>query len=169
MCEETDHMLHILQGYIRNFADRDGKVWQGGGGRNPPPDAPHLVATTPEIENLRPKSPPQKNQQQQTSFISQVASSSSNKRATGNSPGQQNQIGPTLTPSPPNIGLNQEVSSLNVQGGMPWGTPLGIKSIETGNMMTDDKIFESYGVNISCAQVSGEHADFDSQRTLNLM
>uniref|UniRef100_A0A0A9FNL8 Uncharacterized protein n=1 Tax=Arundo donax TaxID=35708 RepID=A0A0A9FNL8_ARUDO len=41
--------------YSKNFADRDGKVWQGGGGRNPAPDAPHLVVTTPEIESLRPK------------------------------------------------------------------------------------------------------------------
>nr|CAB3502022.1 unnamed protein product [Digitaria exilis] len=49
------------EAYIRNFADKDGKVWQGGGGRNPPPEAPHLVLTTPEIEGLRPKSPPAKN------------------------------------------------------------------------------------------------------------
>ncbi|KAL6901846.1 hypothetical protein ACP4OV_004722 [Aristida adscensionis] len=49
------------EAYIKNFADKDGKVWQGGGGRNPPPEAPHLVVTTPEIESLRPKSPPQKN------------------------------------------------------------------------------------------------------------
>uniref|UniRef100_A0A0E0MUE0 Methyltransferase-like protein 1 n=2 Tax=Oryza rufipogon TaxID=4529 RepID=A0A0E0MUE0_ORYRU len=49
------------EAYIKNFADKDGKVWQGGGGRNPPPEAPHLVVTTPEIEGLRPKSPPQKN------------------------------------------------------------------------------------------------------------
>ncbi|WVZ56017.1 hypothetical protein U9M48_006604 [Paspalum notatum var. saurae] len=49
------------EAYIRNFADKDGKVWQGGGGRNPPPEAPHLVVTTPEIESLRPKSPPAKN------------------------------------------------------------------------------------------------------------
>ncbi|XAR53637.1 mRNA (2'-O-methyladenosine-N(6)-)-methyltransferase [Bertholletia excelsa] len=51
-----------VKAYIRNFADKDGKVWQGGG-RNPPPKAPHLVLTTPEIEALRPKSP-MKNQQQ---------------------------------------------------------------------------------------------------------
>ncbi|CAL5404497.1 unnamed protein product [Camellia sinensis] len=51
------------EGFIQNFADKDGKVWQGGGGRNPPPEAPHLVLTTPEIEALRPKSP-MKNQQQ---------------------------------------------------------------------------------------------------------
>ncbi|PUZ42844.1 hypothetical protein GQ55_9G614500 [Panicum hallii var. hallii] len=49
------------EAYIKNFADKDGKVWQGGGGRNPPPEAPHLVVTTPEIESLRPKSPPAKN------------------------------------------------------------------------------------------------------------
>ncbi|XP_015688185.1 N6-adenosine-methyltransferase non-catalytic subunit MTB [Oryza brachyantha] len=49
------------ESYVKNFADKDGKVWQGGGGRNPPPEAPHLVVTTPEIEGLRPKSPPQKN------------------------------------------------------------------------------------------------------------
>jgi len=63
----TQILLHDLyyrflsQAYIRNFADKDGKVWQGGGGRNPPPEAPHLVVTTPEIESLRPKSPPAKN------------------------------------------------------------------------------------------------------------
>jgi hypothetical protein len=54
-------MISLLQAYVRNFADKDGKVWQGGGGRNPPPEAPHLVVTTPEIESLRPKSPPAKN------------------------------------------------------------------------------------------------------------
>lgn len=71
---------------MRNFADKEGKVWQGGGGRNPPPDAPHLVVTTPDIESLRPKSP-MKNQQQQ-SYPPSLASSanSANRRATGNSP-----------------------------------------------------------------------------------
>ncbi|TVU48376.1 hypothetical protein EJB05_08010 [Eragrostis curvula] len=49
------------EAYVKNFADKDGKVWQGGNGRNPPPEAPHLVVTTPEIEGLRPKSPPHKN------------------------------------------------------------------------------------------------------------
>ncbi|XP_062216791.1 N6-adenosine-methyltransferase non-catalytic subunit MTB-like [Phragmites australis] len=49
------------EAYIKSFSDKDGKVWQGGGGRNPPPEAPHLVVTTPEIESLRPKSPPAKN------------------------------------------------------------------------------------------------------------
>ncbi|KAJ4804662.1 N6-adenosine-methyltransferase subunit METTL14 [Rhynchospora pubera] len=50
------------EAHIKNFSDKDGKVWQGGGGRNPPPEAAHLVVTTPEIEALQPKSPPQKNQ-----------------------------------------------------------------------------------------------------------
>ena len=54
-------MISLSQAYIKNFADKDSKVWQGGGGRNPPPEAPHLVVTTPEIESLRPKSPPAKN------------------------------------------------------------------------------------------------------------
>lgn len=33
----------------KSFADKDGKIWVGVGGRNPPPEAPHLVVTTPEI------------------------------------------------------------------------------------------------------------------------
>ncbi|WVZ55477.1 hypothetical protein U9M48_006131 [Paspalum notatum var. saurae] len=49
------------EAYIRIFADKDGRAWQGGGGRNPPSEAPHHVVTTPEIEILRPKSPPGKN------------------------------------------------------------------------------------------------------------
>ncbi|KAL5230173.1 hypothetical protein ABZP36_028949 [Zizania latifolia] len=69
---------------IKNFMDRDGKIWQGGGGRNPPPDAPHLVVTTPEIESLRPMSPPQKNHQQQ-SMPPMGSSSSTNRRSIVNS------------------------------------------------------------------------------------
>ncbi|KAG0596424.1 hypothetical protein M758_UG252900 [Ceratodon purpureus] len=45
------------QTYAKNFADTEGKVWQGGRG-NAAIDALHLVGTTPEIEALRPKSPP---------------------------------------------------------------------------------------------------------------
>lgn len=90
-----------FQAYIRNFADKDGKVWQGGGGRNPPPEAPHLVVTTPDIEALRPKSP-MKNQQQQSVSISLTAANSSNRRQAGNSP--QN---------PSTFSLNQEASSAN--------------------------------------------------------
>ncbi|KAG0574220.1 hypothetical protein KC19_VG244900 [Ceratodon purpureus] len=51
------------QTYAKNFADTEGKVWQGGRG-NPAIDAPHLVGTTPEIEALRPKSPPPRPQAQ---------------------------------------------------------------------------------------------------------
>ncbi|KAF9592551.1 hypothetical protein IFM89_015572 [Coptis chinensis] len=76
------------EGYIRNFCDKDGKVWQGGGGRNPPPKAPHLVLmTTPDIEGLRPKSPIQKNQQQPlSSSLSQTTVTSVNKRLAATSP-----------------------------------------------------------------------------------
>ncbi|KAH7854517.1 hypothetical protein Vadar_014709 [Vaccinium darrowii] len=50
---------------------KDGKVWQGRGGRNPPPEAPHPVVTTPEIEALRPRSPlKNQHQLQQLSSIS---------------------------------------------------------------------------------------------------
>ncbi|KAI8539792.1 hypothetical protein RHMOL_Rhmol09G0210500 [Rhododendron molle] len=57
------------EAYIRNFADEEGKVWPGG--RNPPPEAPHLVLTTPDIEALRPKSPMKNHQQmQQSTFTS---------------------------------------------------------------------------------------------------
>ncbi|KAF5732376.1 hypothetical protein HS088_TW18G01070 [Tripterygium wilfordii] len=84
------------EAYIKNFADMDGKVWQGEAGRNPPPEAPHLVLTTPEIESLRPKSP-MKNQQQQSTAITLTTPS---RRADGNSP--QN---------PGALSLNQEASS----------------------------------------------------------
>uniref|UniRef100_A0A6N2KC29 Methyltransferase-like protein 1 n=1 Tax=Salix viminalis TaxID=40686 RepID=A0A6N2KC29_SALVM len=71
------------EAYIRNFADKDGKVWQGGGGRNPPPEAPHLVVTTPDIEALRPKSP-MKNQQQSISISLTAANSSNGRPASAN-------------------------------------------------------------------------------------
>ncbi|XP_059626232.1 N6-adenosine-methyltransferase non-catalytic subunit MTB-like [Cornus florida] len=69
------------EGYVRNFADKDGKVWQGGGGRNPPPEAPHLVVTTYDIECLRPKSPmknQQQLQQQQSASISLTTANPAN-------------------------------------------------------------------------------------------
>ncbi|GAQ87453.1 Methyltransferase [Klebsormidium nitens] len=45
------------EAYIKSFSDKDGKVWAGGRGIPVPENAPHLVGSTPEIENLRPKSP----------------------------------------------------------------------------------------------------------------
>ncbi|KAL5223718.1 hypothetical protein ABZP36_010357 [Zizania latifolia] len=98
------------EAYIKNFLDRDGKIWQGGGGRNPPPDAPHLVVTTPEIEGLRPKSPPQKSQQQH-SMPPMGSSSSTNRRSVVNS--SQNVVTvigsetmmPTQWPSSPMAGF----------------------------------------------------------------
>ncbi|XP_077241939.1 N6-adenosine-methyltransferase non-catalytic subunit MTB-like [Tasmannia lanceolata] len=151
------------EAYVRNFSDKDGKVWQGGGGRNPPPEAPHLVVTTPEIESLRPKSPPQKNQQQQSTSLSQTMSSSTSKRH-GNSP--QN-------PTPiPGLGLNQEASGSNPPTPIPWTPSMGsLKGPEAG-MGADDKFYDGYGFNPSCGQVSGDHRDhleFEPQRAVNLL
>lgn len=86
------------QTYAKNFADSEGKVWQGGRG-NPAIDANHLVGTTPEIEALRPKSPPPRPQQAQPSgqgnagnSISQpsAGNSISKKASTGGGGGAQN-------------------------------------------------------------------------------
>eukprot|EP00268_Persea_americana_P032168 TRINITY_DN3155_c0_g4_i1.p1 TRINITY_DN3155_c0_g4~~TRINITY_DN3155_c0_g4_i1.p1 ORF type:complete len:1239 (-),score=333.64 TRINITY_DN3155_c0_g4_i1:179-3895(-) len=154
------------EAYVRNFSDKDGKVWQGGGGRNPPPDAPHLVLTTPEIESLRPKSPPQKNQQQQSSSLSLITpANSANKRPAVNSP--QNL---TVVPS---LGLNQEASGSNPPTPVPWASPMGgLKGPDAGNGVPDDKFLEgSYGVSVPCGQTSGDHLmDFDSHRAaVNLL
>lgn len=99
--------LGCWQTYAKNFADADGKVWQGGRG-NPAFDAPHLVGTTPEIEALRPKSPPPRPQQAQPSgqgnagtSMSQPSGGNSNskKTSTGQVGGLQNgQQPPALIP-----------------------------------------------------------------------
>ena len=47
--------LHA-QAYAAHFAGEDGRPHVSSNGR-PPPDAPHLLGTTEEIENLRPRSP----------------------------------------------------------------------------------------------------------------
>ncbi|XP_072953909.1 uncharacterized protein [Typha angustifolia] len=136
------------EAYIRNFADKDGKVWQGGGGRNPPPDAPHLVMTTPEIESLRPKSPPQKNQQQQSLPMS-TPGNSGNRRNSGNSP--QNSLATISSdPSTP----------------APWNSSpmMGFRVPEAGHGGFDERFLDSYGFNASGMQANGDHADFDSQR-----
>ncbi|KAL4575210.1 hypothetical protein LXL04_022052 [Taraxacum kok-saghyz] len=143
-------------GYIRNFADKDGKVWQGGGGRNPPPEAGHLVLTTPDIEALRPKSPMknqlqmQQQQQQQTNSISLTAGGSG-KRPTGNSP--VNNHG-----GPPGM-MNQEASGSNMSG--PWGPP------------PDERFFDNmYGYNGPFGPPmgsGGEYMDFEAHRAMNNM
>lgn len=154
----TGEFKHF-QAYCRSFADKDGKVWQGGGGRNPPPEAPHLVLTTPEIEALRPKSP-MKNQQQlqqQSSSIS-LTGNSSNRRPTGNSP-QHN--------STPN--MNQEASS-SIVIPSPWASPMeGFKGREGGLMPSDDRIFDMYSYNASFGPSNAEYLDYESQRAINML
>ncbi|KAK8344545.1 hypothetical protein V6Z12_A07G084800 [Gossypium hirsutum] len=146
------------EAYVRNFADKDGKVWQGGGGRNPPPDAPHLVKTTSDIEALRPKSPvknQQQMQQQQSTSIS-LTSNSANRRPAGNSP--QN---PTV------LGLNQEGSSSNPSTPAAWASPMeAFRGREGMNMSSDDRMFDIYGYG---SQANGEYLDFESHRPMNLM
>lgn len=135
-----------MQSYIKNFADRDGKVWQGGGGRNPPPDAPHLVVTTPEIESLRPKSP-QKNQQSMPTIGS---SNSTNRRSGANTP--QNVVtvvgSETMMPA-------------------PWAsTPIagfGMPEVGTGS---DSNPFDNYGFSAPFGRPSSDRMDFDSPRML---
>ncbi|KAL6219995.1 hypothetical protein ACLB2K_007753 [Fragaria x ananassa] len=147
------------EAYIRNFADKDGKVWQGGGGRNPPPEAPHLVVTTPDIEALRPKSP-MKNQQQmlhqQSASISLTSANSSNRRP-GNSP--QNPTG---------LSMNQEASSSNPSTPAPWAaSPMdGYNGREGSIMPSDDKIFDMYGYS---GQANGDYIDFEAHRHMNLL
>lgn len=143
-----------FQAYIKSFADKDGKVWQGGGGRNPPPEAPHLVMTTPEIELLRPKSP-MKNQQQSAS-ISVTPINSSGRRATGNSP--QN---------PSAFSSNQEASSSNPSTPAPWASPMeGFRGREMGNMPSDEKYFDMYSFS---GQANADYPDFETQRQMNLL
>ncbi|CAI9098759.1 OLC1v1035458C1 [Oldenlandia corymbosa var. corymbosa] len=146
------------EAYCRSFADKDGKVWQGGGGRNPPPEAPHLVLTTPDIEALRPKSP-MKNQQQlqpQSSSISLTTGNSSNRRPAGNSP-QNNS-----TPS-----MNQEASSSNIPNPRSWVSPMeGFKGREGGPMPPE--MFDMYGYNASFGP-NAEFLEYESQRAMNML
>lgn len=152
-------MLITLQAYVRNFADKDGKVWQGGGGRNPPPDAPHLVMTTSEIESLRPKSPPQKNQQQSTPLLQ--TGSSSNRRPSGNSP--QNPMNPSLS------GLNADFSGSEPATPAPWSSsPMVAYRGPDPEMMNVD-VYDAYGFNAASSHAFGDHIDFDSHRGPNLL
>ncbi|KAK2416519.1 N6-adenosine-methyltransferase non-catalytic subunit MTB [Trifolium repens] len=149
------------EAYVKNFGDKDGKVWLGGGGRNPPPEAPHLVVTTPDIEALRPKSPmknQQQMQQQQSVTISLTSGSGSNRRLTGNSP--QN-----LTA----LGVNQEASSSNPSTPAPWASsPMeSFKGREGSVLPSDDKVFDMYGFNGPPTPAS--YLDFESYRQMNML
>ncbi|RAL54966.1 hypothetical protein DM860_013662 [Cuscuta australis] len=166
--------------YVRNFADKDGKVWQGGGGRNPPPDTPHLVVTTPEIEALRPKSPmknqlqlQQQHQQQQqqaeaASLTLAAAVAAATKRPpSGNSPQNQN---------PPQSANQEASSSSNIlllpTPQSPWISPPlpteSFKGRENGQM-ADDTVIDVYGYNSSFGQqVNADFMDFESHRAMNM-
>jgi hypothetical protein len=54
-----DHLLCVRphQVYAGHFVDESGRPYISSNGR-PPQGAPHLLGTTKEIEDLRPKSPP---------------------------------------------------------------------------------------------------------------
>nr|QTZ19467.1 methyltransferase 1 [Bixa orellana] len=148
-----------VEAYVKSFADKDGKVWQGGGGRNPPPDAPHLVKTTPEIEALRPKSPiknQQQMQQQQSASISLTTANSSNRR-------------PGTPQNPGALGMNQEASGSNPSTPAPWASsPMegGFRGREGANMPPDDRMFDMYGY---AGQPNVDYLDFDSHRSMNLL
>ncbi|KAM0949612.1 putative mRNA (2'-O-methyladenosine-N(6)-)-methyltransferase [Dioscorea sansibarensis] len=145
------------ESYTRNFCDKEGKVWQGGGGRNPPPDAPHLVQTTPEIESLRPRSPPPKNQQQQPIPL-MSSTSSNNRRPTGNSP--QNPTVPLLS------GMNHDPSaSAEPLAPVPWAAPQmgGLRGAEFGHGSGDDRLFDGYGFNVPYVQPMGEHFEYEAR------
>lgn len=152
----------IFQAYIRNFADKDGKIWQGGGGRNPPPEAGHLVVTTPDIESLRPKSP-MKNQlqmqQQHSNSITLTSANSGNKRP-GNMPQMYN--GP---------GMSEEASnSFNNPPQMPWPPQMeGFRGGDVGVMGSEDKVFDMYGYNAPFVQPPGDYPDYESHRSMNML
>ncbi|XP_051184843.1 N6-adenosine-methyltransferase non-catalytic subunit MTB isoform X2 [Lolium perenne] len=105
------------EAYLKNITDRDGKVWQSNGGRNPPPDAPHLVVTTPEIESLRPKSPPHKNQQHQS--ISVPLGSSTNRRSGVSTPQNAVTVVGSETVMPPGWSSTPMAGFANA-GGRSW-------------------------------------------------
>ncbi|XP_057422841.1 N6-adenosine-methyltransferase non-catalytic subunit MTB [Lotus japonicus] len=157
--ELTSSNFH-KEAYVKSFADKDGKVWQGGGGRNPPPEAPHLVVTTPDIEALRPKSPmknQQQMQQQQSVSISLTSGSASNRRPAGNSP--QN---------PTALGASQDASSSNPSTSAPWASsPLeSFKGREGSVLPSDDKVPEMYGFH---AQPPPGYLDFEAFRQMNML
>ncbi|XP_010940560.2 N6-adenosine-methyltransferase non-catalytic subunit MTB isoform X2 [Elaeis guineensis] len=142
------------EAYIRNFAGKDGNVWQGGGGRNPPPDAPHLVQTTPDIESLRPKSPPPKSQQLQPIPL-MSGSNSNNRRCMGNSPQKSTPV--------PFSGFYQDVLGPDPANALPW-TPSQVgasKGPDGGYGRPDNGKFEGFRFD-ACVQASGDYHEFES-------
>ncbi|XP_020592588.1 methyltransferase-like protein 1 [Phalaenopsis equestris] len=147
------------EAYLKNFTDKDGKVWLGGGGRNPPPDAPHLVSTTPEIESLRPKSPPQKSQQPPPMPL---ITSSANRRPLGSSPQNPSLSSVTI--------LNQEAPT-SESGALapPWLSSMGgFRELESSHLGSSSDKYEGYGLNAAFGQIVGDHVEFDPQRSVNM-
>lgn len=107
----------LFQMYAKHFVDAEGKVWQGGRG-NPPVDAPHLVGTTPEIESLRPKSPPPRAQQQPPSQAANSIPQTAGGITTNKKPPSTSQVGSQNGPSATNLvsgqghGLHSQASSV---------------------------------------------------------
>ncbi|GAB2265173.1 hypothetical protein Dimus_000238 [Dionaea muscipula] len=156
------------EAYARNFTDKDGKIWQGGGGRNPPPEAPHLVVTTPDIESLRPKSPmknqQQLQQQQSSASISLTTATSGNKRPpAGNSPQRPNAA----------FSLSQEAAASDALG-PPWASPMdqALQGRDFGVVVHGDHIFDMYGGYNAPPPPppmlrNGQYLDFESQGGMN--
>ena len=100
-------------------------MWQGGRG-NPPVEAPHLIGTTPEIEALRPKSPPPRSQQQP--LQSQAANSASQpsaaatntKKAANASQGPTSHVSQSVTSSSVIV-----ISTTSPAQGPVWGGNTG--------------------------------------------
>lgn len=149
-----------MQAYVKDFCDKDGKVWQGGGGRNPPAGAQHLVVTTPEIEGLRPKSPPQKNQQQQNSItLTQTTTNLTNRRPMINS--QQNSG---------ILEIDQEVSSVNPLTSAQWASPMvSSKQPDTVVVVTEDKFFDNFGHDPLGGQANVDKINFGSRAATNML
>jgi N6-adenosine-specific RNA methylase IME4 len=145
--------------YVRNFADKDGKVWQGGGGRNPPPEAPHLVLTTPEIESLRPKSP-MRNQQQmqeQSTSISLTSGNSGRRPAINNNPMQN-----------PDAVIYQEASGSNMSTPAPWSMDGGGLRVREGSVVGPDE--RGFHTHVFGGQPNGgDYIDFEAHRSMNML
>ncbi|KAL3700933.1 hypothetical protein R1sor_018955 [Riccia sorocarpa] len=153
------------QMYAKHFVDAEGKVWQGGRG-NPPVDAPHLVGTTPEIEALRPKSPPPRPQQQPSpaanSNPAMVSGNLTSKKApSGSQGGSQN--GPSVPVPMPMHGLQSQASSVGGSsrgGGGPGQPPKPRQNVAAGQggrpyLITAGGGSENIGSDVNVAAPAG--------------